>query len=452
MFSMEQALGRIPPQNIEAEQSVIGSMILDKDAIATVSEIITGEDFYRNDHREIFEAIIDIYDQSKPVDIVTLVERLKQRDTLDAVGGVEYITYVATGVPTTANVKYYTQIVEEKSMLRKLIRSANEIMNMGYEASDEVSNIMDSAEKQIFDLMQKKESKGVHAIREVLVETINKIEESYKNKGKILGVASGFSDLDRKTSGFQPSDLVIIAARPAMGKTSFVLNIAEHAALHAKVPVAIFSLEMSKEQLVNRMLCSEALVDSQKVKTGMLDDDDWQKIARSVGPLSEAPIYIDDTAGISIMEIRAKCRRLKMKKNIGLVIIDYLQLMQGRGKTENRQQEISDISRSLKILAKEINVPIIALSQLSRSAETRTDHRPMLSDLRESGAIEQDADMVMFLYREDYYKPDTDKKNVAEVIIAKNRNGSTGSVDLVWMGQFTKFGDLEKLVNIPKVG
>lgn len=449
---MEQALGRIPPQNIEAEQSVIGSMILDKDAIATVTEIITGDDFYRNDHREIFEAIIDIYDQSRPVDIVTLIDRLKQRDTLDAVGGVEYITYVATGVPTTANVKYYAQIVEEKSLLRKLISSANEIMNMGYEAADEVSNIMDSAEKHIFDLMQKKESKGVHPIREVLIETINKIEESYKNKGKISGVATGFSDLDRKTSGFQPSDLIIFAARPAMGKTSFALNIAQHAALHVKVPVAIFSLEMSKEQLVNRMLCSEALVDSQKVKTGMLDDDDWQKIARSVGPLSEAQIYIDDTAGISIMEIRAKCRRLKMKKNIGLVVIDYLQLMQGRGKVENRQQEISDISRSLKILAKEINVPIIALSQLSRSAEARTDHRPMLSDLRESGAIEQDADMVMFLYREDYYKPDTDKKNIAEVIIAKNRNGSTGTVDLVWMGQYTKFGDLEKLVNIPKVG
>lgn len=449
---MEQVLGRIPPQNVEAEQSVVGSMILDKDAIATVSEIIIADDFYRNDHREIFEAIIDIYDQSRPVDIVTLIDRLKQRDTLDSVGGVEYITYVATGVPTTANVKYYAKIVEEKSLLRKLIKSASEIVNMGYEASDDVSNIMDAAEKNIFDLMQKKESKGVHPIREILVETINRIEESYKNKGKISGVAAGFADLDRKTSGFQPSDLVIIAARPAMGKTSFVLNIAEHAALHGKVPVAIFSLEMSKEQLVNRMLCSEALVDSQKVKTGMLDDDDWQKIARSVGPLSEAPIYIDDTAGISIMEIRAKCRRLKMKKNIGLVIIDYLQLMQGRGKIESRQQEISDISRSLKILAKEINIPILALSQLSRSAETRTDHRPMLSDLRESGAIEQDADMVMFLYRDDYYKPDSDKKNIAEVIIAKNRNGSTGTVDLVWMGQYTKFGDLEKLANIPKVG
>lgn len=441
---MELPLGRIPPQNTEAEQSVLGSMILDKEAIATVSEIIKGEDFYRNDHKEIYEAIIDIYEIDRPVDLITLIERLKQRDSLDAVGGVEYLTYVATGVPTTANVKYYAKIVEEKSLLRRLIKSAGDIMNMGYEATEEVSHIIDSAEKYIFDLIQKKETKGVYQVKDVLIESINKIEELYKNKSRITGVPTGFIDLDYKTAGLQPSDLIIVAARPAMGKTSFCLNIAQNAAIRSKLPVAVFSLEMAKEQLVNRMLWSEASVDSQRVRTGTLDDDDWTKIARSIGPLSEAPIYIDDTSGISVMEIRAKCRRLKMKKNLGLVIIDYLQLMEGRGRTESRQQEISEISRSLKILAKEINVPVIALSQLSRSAEARSDHRPVLSDLRESGAIEQDADLVMFLYRDDYYHPDSEKKNIAEVIVAKNRNGSTGSIELVWLGQYTKFANLAK--------
>lgn len=438
------ALGRIPPQNIEAEQSVIGSMLLDKEVIPTVTEILKSEDFYRDDHKEIFEAVIDLFDKAKPVDIITVAEQLKLRSTLDSIGGLEYLTNIATNVPTTANVKHYAKIVEEKAILRRLIKTSSDIVNMGFEASEEVGYILDRAEKGIFDILQKRNTQGFAPIKDVLVDAFNRLEELYNNKGYITGIPTGFADLDFKTSGLQNSDLLLIAARPAMGKTAFALNIAQHAAIHGGVPVAVFSLEMSKEQLVNRMLCSEAMVDSQKMRTGKLEDSDWQKIARALGPLSEAPIYIDDTPGISITEIRAKCRRLKLEKNLGLVVIDYLQLMQGKGKIESRQQEVSEISRSLKILAKEINVPVITLSQLSRAPEMRTDHKPILSDLRESGAIEQDADIVMFLYRDDYYNPDTEKKNIAEVIIAKHRSGSTGSVELLWLGQYTKFANLEK--------
>ena len=378
------------------------------------------------------------------MDIITVSEQLKARGTLDKVGGLEYIAYLADSVPTTANVKHYVSIVEEKSILRKLIRAATEIIDMSYGPVEDIAAVLDRAEKSIFDILKKRSSKGYYHVKEILVETFNKLEELYNLKEHITGVPSGFIDLDYKTSGFQNSDLILIAARPSMGKTAFALNIAQYAAVYKKVPVAIFSLEMSKEQLVNRILCSEALVDSQKMKTGNLDDEDWDKIARALGPLSEAPIYIDDTPGMSVMEIRAKCRRLKLEKNLGLVIIDYLQLMQGRTRTENRQQEISEISRALKILAKEINVPVITLSQLSRAPETRADHRPVLSDLRESGAIEQDADLVMFIYRDDYYRPETDKKNIAEIIIAKHRNGSTGTVELVWLGQYTKFANLKR--------
>lgn len=437
-------LGKIPPQNIEAEQSVLGSMLLDKELIPGVLEVLKKEDFYREDHAEIFEAIIDLFDKAEPIDIITVSEQLKERGTLDKVGGLEYITNIATGVHTTANAKYYANIVEEKSILRKLIKASSEIMAISYEAAEDVNIILDKAEKSIFDILQKRNTKGFTHIKDVLVDTFNRLEELYNNKDYVTGVPSGFIDLDYKTSGFQNSDLILIAARPAMGKTAFALNIAQYAAVYKKVPVAIFSLEMSKEQLVNRLLCSEALIDSQKIKTGSLEDDDWDKIALALGPLSEAPIYIDDTPGISVMEIRAKCRRLKLEKNLGLVVIDYLQLMQGRGRAESRQQEISEISRSLKILAKEINVPVIALSQLSRAPDARTDHRPVLSDLRESGAIEQDADMVIFIYRDDYYNPDTEKKNIAEIIIAKHRNGSTGTVELIWLGQYTKFGNLKK--------
>ncbi len=438
------AIGRIPPQNVEAEQSVIGSMLLDKDAIPNIAEILKSEDFYREDHREIYDVIMDLFDKGEAIDLITVSDQLKQRGTLESVGGLEYLTNVATSVPTTANSRHYAKIVEEKSLLRKLIRASSEILDMGYEASEEAAVVLDRAEKSIFDILQKRSTQGFIPIKDALLDTYNRLEELYNSKSFITGVPSGFTDLDHKTAGFQGSDLVLIAARPAMGKTAFALNIAQYAAVVKKVPVAIFSLEMSKEQLVSRLLCSEAMVDSQKIRTGRLDDEDWQKLARATGPLSEAPVFIDDTPGASVMEIRAKCRRLKLEKGLGLVVIDYLQLMQGRGKTENRQQEISEISRSLKILAKEINVPVIALSQLSRAPEQRTDHRPIMSDLRESGAIEQDADIVMFLYRDDYYNEDSEKKNVAEVIVSKHRNGSTGTIELRWFGEYTKFCNLKR--------
>lgn len=440
------SLGRIPPQNVEAEQSVLGAILLDKEVLTNITEIITGNDFYREDHKEIFEAVIDLYEKAEPIDLITVAERLKLRGTLDSVGGLEYLTNLANVVPTTANAKHYAKIVEEKAILRNLIKVSSSIVNMGYEASEEVSYVLDKAEKGIFDLLQNRNTQGFVPIKDVLVDTFNRLEELYNSSGHITGIPTGFADLDYKTAGLHNSDLILIAARPAMGKTAFVLNIAQYAAIHSKVPVAVFSLEMSREQLVNRMLACEAMVDSQRMRTGKLEDSDWQKVARALGPLSEAPIYIDDTPGTTMMEIRAKCRRLKIEKNLGLVVIDYLQLMQGKGgkSSDNRQQEISEISRSLKILAKEINVPVITLSQLSRAPEQRQDHRPILSDLRESGAIEQDADIVMFLYRDDYYNPDTDKKNIAEAIIAKHRAGSTGTVELAWLGQYTKFANLEK--------
>lgn len=437
-------IGRIQPQNIEAEQSVIGCMLLDKEAIHEVTDMLKSEDFYREDHREIFEAIIGLYEKALPVDLITVAEQLNQRGTLEKTGGLEYLTNIAASVPTTANAKYYAGIVEEKSILRKLIKASSEIINHSYEASEEVSIVLDKAEKGIFDILQKRNVQGFSHIKDILVDTFNILEELYNRKGHVTGIPTGFADLDYKTAGFHNSDLILIAARPSMGKTALALNIAQYAAVHHQVPVAIFNLEMSREQLTNRILCSEVMVDNQKMRTGKLDDEDWKKVARAIGPLSEAPIYIDDTPGISAMEIRAKCRRLKLEKKLGLIVIDYLQLMQGSGRAENRQQEISEISRSLKILAKEMNVPVVALSQLSRAPEARSDHRPMLSDLRESGAIEQDADIVMFLYRDDYYNEDTDKKNIAEVIIAKHRNGPTGTIELRWFGQYTKFTNLKK--------
>lgn len=438
------ALGRIPPHNLEAEQAVLGCMLLDGEVIPTVMEILKSDDFYREDHREIFESIMDLFDRAQPIDIITVSERLSHRGTLDNVGGLEYLSNIATAVPTTANARHYSKIVEEKALLRRLIRASSEIVNMGYEAADEVSFVLDKAEKSIFDILQKRNTQGFAHIRDVLVDAFNKLEELYNNKGYVTGIPTGFNDLDFKLSGLQNSDLILIAGRPAMGKTAFGLNVAQYAAIARHVPTAIFSLEMSKEQLVNRILCSEVMVDSHKMRTGKLDDEDITKISRALGPVSDAPIYIDDTPGVTVMDIRAKCRRLKLEKNLGLVMIDYLQLMQGRGKNDSRQQEISEISRSLKILAKEINIPVICLSQLSRGPESRTDHRPMLSDLRESGAIEQDADIVMFLYRDDYYNPDTEKKNVAEVIVAKHRGGSTGTVELRWFGEYTKFANLKK--------
>jgi len=436
---------KIPPHDIEAEQAVLGSMLVDKDAVISSIEILKEEDFYRDDNKYIYRSMLYLYDKGLPIDIITVKNDLLSKGILDQVGGLEYISSLTEQVPTTANVEQYIQIVEEKSILRNLIKVANEIIDLGYKSSDSVIDIMDDAERKIFDISQKKNQKGYTSIKDILVDTFSELEELYNNKTSVTGVPTGFTDLDYKTSGLHNSDLILVAARPAMGKSAFVLNIASHAALSAKVPVAIFSLEMSKEQMVNRILCSEALVESSKIRTGKIEDEDWVKLARALAPLSEAPIYIDDTPGISAMEIRAKCRKLKLEKNIGLVIIDYLQLMQGNGKRNaSREQEISEISRSLKILAKEINIPVIALSQLSRGPESRQDHRPMLSDLRESGAIEQDADIVMFIYRDDYYNPETEKKNIAEIIIAKHRGGSTGTTELLWLGEYTKFANLDK--------
>ncbi len=433
-------LGKVPPHDVEAEQAIVGSMLTDRDAVISAIEVLKPDDFYREDNKTIYEAILNLYNRSEPIDIITVRAELESMGRLDNVGGLEYLAELPEKVPTTANAAKYIKIVEEKSSLRRLIRTANEIIELGYNPTEDVDDIMEGAEKKIFNIMQDKDQKGYSPLKDVLVESFTKLEELYNRKQHITGVPSGFTDLDYRTAGFHGSELILIAARPAMGKTAFALNIATNAALRANVPVAVFSLEMSKEQLVNRILCSESMVDSNKIRTGKLDEEDWTKLAETIGPLSEAEMYIDDTPGINIMEIRAKCRKLKVEKNIGLVVIDYLQLIQGTNKRNgSREQEISEISRSLKILAKELDVPVIALSQLSRAAEQRPDHRPMLSDLRESGAIEQDADIVMFLYRDDYYNPETEKKNVAEVIIAKHRGGSTGTVELLWFGNYTKF-------------
>ena len=438
-------LGKIPPHDIEAEQAVLGSMLTDKEAVIAAVEVLKEEDFYREDNKTIYRAILNLYNIGEPIDIITLKSELTSMGKFETIGGLEYLADLPEKVPTTANVDKYIKIVEEKSILRNLIKTANDLITLGYDQTQEVEDLMDEAEKKIFNIMQRKNQKGYTPIKDVLVDTFSQLEKLYNQKQYITGVTTGFSDLDYKTAGLHESDLVLVAARPAMGKTAFALNIATNAALKGRTGVAIFSLEMSKEQLVNRILCSEAMVDSNKVRTGKIDEDDWIKLAGALGPLSEANIYIDDTPGISVMEIRAKCRKLKLEKNIGLVVIDYLQLVQAsNNKRGSREQEISEISRSLKILAKEINVPVIALSQLSRAPEQRPDHRPMLSDLRESGAIEQDADIVMFLYRDDYYNENSEKKNIAEVIIAKHRGGSTGTVELLWLGNYTKFVNIEK--------
>ena len=438
-------LGKVPPHDLEAEQAILGSMLTDKDAVISAIEVLREEDFYREDNKAIYEAIFNLYNRAEPVDIITVKSELESMGKFEQVGGLEYLAELPEKVPTTANAMKYIKIVEEKSTLRRLIRTANEIIDLGYDQTEDVEDIMEAAEKKIFNIMQEKNQKGYSPLKDVLVESFTQLEELYNKKQHITGVPTGFAELDYKTAGLHGSELILIAARPAMGKTAFALNIATNAAVRANVPVAVFSLEMSKEQLVNRILCSEAMVDSNKVRTGKLEEDDWAKLAGAIGPLSEAEIYIDDTPGINVTEIRAKCRKLKLEKNIGMVVIDYLQLVQGSNKRNgSREQEISEISRSLKILAKELNVPVIALSQLSRAAEQRPDHRPMLSDLRESGAIEQDADIVTFLYRDDYYNKDSEKKDIAEVIIAKHRGGSTGTVELLWLGSYTKFVNLER--------
>lgn len=435
---------KVPPHDLEAEQAVIGSMLTDKEAVISAIESLSDSDFYREDNRLIYSAIMNLYNRGDAIDIITLKSELSSMGKLEAVGGLEYLAELPEKVPTTANVDKYIKIVEEKSSLRTLIRTANELITLGYDPTQEVDELMDNAEKKIFGVMQNRNQKSYSSMKDILVDTFIELEELYNRKEHVTGVPTGFIDLDYKTAGLHGSELILVAARPAMGKSAFALNIATNAAVRAKTPVAIFSLEMSKEQMANRILCSEALVDSNKVRTGKVEDDDWTKLAEASGILSEAEIFIDDTPGISIMEIRAKCRKMKLEKNIGLVVIDYLQLVQGSNKRAgSREQEIAEISRSLKILAKEINVPVIALSQLSRAPEQRPDHRPMLSDLRESGSIEQDADLVMFLYRDDYYNQDSEKKNVAEVILAKHRAGSTGTIELAWLGNYTKFANLE---------
>ena len=438
-------IGNVPPHDIEAEQAVLGSMLKDSEATTAAIENLKSEDFYREDNKLIFTSMYNLFTKSEPIDIITVKSELESMGKFDQIGGYEYLTELPEKAPTTANIEKYVKIVKEKSRLRQLIKVANEIIELGYDPTEDVDNIMSGAEKKIFDLIQDKNSKDFSVIKDILLDSVTELETLYNQKSHVTGVPTGFIDLDYKTAGLHGSEFILVAARPAMGKSAFALNIAANAALRANIPVAIFNLEMSKEQLVNRIISSEAMIDSNKIRTGKLEDDDWAKVASVIGPLSESKIYIDDTAGININEIRTKCRKLKLEKNIGLVIIDYLQLVQGNiKKNGSREQEIADVSRSLKILAKELNIPVIALSQLSRAVEQRTDHRPMLSDLRESGSIEQDADVVMFLYRDDYYNPESEKQNVAEVIIAKQRNGSVGTIDLGWLGSYTKFVNLEK--------
>ncbi|MCK9444687.1 MAG: replicative DNA helicase [Tissierellaceae bacterium] len=438
------AIGRIPPHSLEAEQSVLGSMILNKEAINTSIEIIRPDDFYKEANKEIFEAIVILFNKNEPVDLITLSEELKRRGTLENIGGVTYLANLSSGVATTANVKYYCKIVEEKSILRRLIKSSDEVMVSSYEDAEEVNVIIEKAEKSIFDITQGRHRDGFSPLNEVLLRSFSQIEERAANQGALTGVTTGFVDLDQKLSGLQKSDLVLLAARPSMGKTALALNIATNAALKGNAKVAMFSLEMSKEQLVQRMISATAHVDLQKIISGRLTEEEWIQVINSMGPLSKAEIFIDDTAGISLMEMKAKSRRLMIEKGLDLILIDYLQLMQMEGRVENRQQEISAISRGLKALAKEMECPVVALSQLSRAPELRSDHRPILSDLRESGAIEQDADVVLFLYRDDYYNEDSEKKNIGEVIIAKHRNGPTGNLDLVFKKEFTKFVNMAR--------
>ena len=441
----EAIIKRILPHSIDAEKAVIGSMIMDADAVVAASEMITGDDFYQRQYGILFDAMVELYNEGKPVDVLTLQERLKMKDVPEEFSSIEFISELVSSVPTSANVRHYAQTVSDDATLRRLIRVNEEIANTCYQHRESLDEIMNTTEKRIFDVLQKKSTDEYVPIKDVVLSVIDKIEAAARHKGTVTGLATGFYDLDYKTSGLQPSDLILIAARPSMGKTAFVLNLAQYMCVRNHVPTAIFSLEMSKDQLVNRILSMESKVDSQSMRTGTLQPADWEKLIESAGVISTAPLIIDDTPGISITELRSKCRKYKLENDLGLVIIDYLQLMTGGSrKQESRQQEISEISRSLKALAREINAPVIALSQLSRACETRPDHRPMLSDLRESGAIEQDADVVMFLYRDDYYNKDTDKKNISEVIIAKQRNGPIGTVELVWLPNYTKFANKEK--------
>ena len=444
---MDEALiKRVLPHSIEAEQSVIGSMLMDKEAIIAASEVIMGSDFYQHQYGVMFESMVELFNEGMPVDLVTLQNRLKEKDVPPEVSSLDFVRDIITMVPTSANVRSYANIVKEKSVLRKLIKVNEEIANTCYAGKESLEDILAQTEKSVFDLLQSRNASGEFVpIRQVALNVLEKIEQASKTQGTVTGIPTGFIDLDYKTSGMQPSDFVLIAARPSMGKTAFVLNLVDHVAVKKGIPCMVFSLEMSKEQLVNRMLSMETNVDSQKLRTGSLTDSDWDAVVEGIGVIGRSKLIIDDTPGISITELRSKCRKMKLEYGLNMVIIDYLQLMSGSGKTgENRQQEVSEISRSLKALARELSAPVIALSQLSRACETRQDHRPMLSDLRESGSIEQDADVVMFLYRDDYYNKDTENPNVAEVIIAKQRNGPIGTVNLLWRPEYTKFANIAK--------
>ncbi|MFY9175109.1 MAG: replicative DNA helicase [Peptococcia bacterium] len=442
---MDTMIERVPPYNLEAEQALLGSMMLDLEAVNIASEILQPEDFYRESHRVIFLALLDLEVRGEPIDMITLTEELRQQNNLEKVGGVSYVATLANIVPSAANARYYANIIEEKAILRRLIQFANNIASRCYEDSEETHELLDSAERAILEIAGNRSTGGLVPVKEVIGDTLEKIEYLAGKKGRITGVPSFFTDLDNMTSGWQPSDLIIVAARPSMGKTSLCLNIAQNAAIRGKIPVAIFSLEMSKEQLVQRLMSSEAMIDQHKLRTGRLLDEEWVRLTRAVQPLSTAKLFIDDTPAISILELRARARRLKAEKGLGLIVIDYLQLMQVGGRIESRQQEISEISRSLKALARELNVPVIALSQLSRAVEQTAEKKPSLSHLRESGALEQDADLVMFIYRDDYYNPESEKPGIAELIIAKHRNGPTGSVELGFIKEFTKFVNLDRV-------
>jgi replicative DNA helicase len=439
---LETASFKLPPQNIEAEQSILGGVLIENDALNTVIEFLEDGDFYREAHQKIFKSMIVLSEKNEPLDLITLTNELKKKKELEEIGGASYLAGLVESVPTAANIAYYAKIVKEKSILRKLISTATAIVTQSYQEGKDLEDFLDEAEQAIFRISENQVRPAFYPIKEIVKESFKVIERLYEKKELITGVPSGFKDLDRKTAGFQNADLIIVAGRPSMGKTALCLNIAQHAAITVKVPTAIFSLEMSKEQLAIRMLCSEARVDSARLRSGFLSESDWPKLTMAAGALSDAPIFIDDSAAISVLELRAKARRLKADRGLGLVIVDYLQLMRGRSGVERREQEISEISRSLKALAKELNIPVIAISQLSRKAEDRPGRKPQLSDLRESGAIEQDADVIIFIYRDEVYNPDSDQRGTAEVIIGKQRNGPTGKADLSFISEFTTFKDL----------
>ncbi|GAW93716.1 replicative DNA helicase [Calderihabitans maritimus] len=434
---------KVPPHSLDAEQSVLGSLLIEPQAVYSVMEILRPDDFYREAHKIIYEVILALTDRGEPVDLVMVTEELRRRGSLEKVGGASYIAGLSSAVPTAANVEYYARIVAEKALFRKLINAATQIAQKGYEESDDAFQLLDWAEQLIFEIAQQQNREGFKTIKEVLMETFERLERLSQQKGEVIGIPT-FKDLDRLLSGLQKGDLIICAARPGMGKTSFCLNIAQNVAIKHKIPVAIFSLEMSKEQLVQRMISAEAMIDQHKLRTGYLSQEDWSRLVAAVGPLSEAPIYIDDTPAMNVLELRAKSRRLKAEHSLGLIVVDYLQLLQAHRRTDSRQQEIAQISRALKALAREMEVPVLTLSQLNRGVEQRQDKRPIMADLLESGAIEADADVVLFLFRPEYYNPDTDKKGIAEVIVAKHRNGPTGTVELGFLSQYTKFVDLAR--------